>query len=211
MSQLKHRSYRKVLDISKMTVTLGTLNIPCKIIVYCIPESQNSRSMKVSRINVAVYIGLKHRGHSGWYFKKEVSINIKNPLDSKIFKGMALKGLVQEAYSGALKEYLTTLKNYTGIVRWFDKNSGEGMIKCDVTDRIYMVYACNLIGRKTWYAETACVYLNEGDKVTFNLNGDFVVDIPGIFDAEKWNKLDQSKLAFKCNDEGQAINGLFGE
>ncbi len=32
---------------------------------------------------------------------------------------------------------------------------------------------------------------------------------PGIFDEDKWNSLDQNSLAFRCDDSGKALNGLF--
>lgn len=73
------------------------------------------------------------------------------------------------------------------------------------------IYACNIPGKKTWFAETACVFYVEGQIIDFDIKeGGFIVPTtPGIFDAEKWNSLDQDRLAFKCDENGKAINGLF--
>lgn len=97
----------------------------------------------------------------------------------------------------------------TGRVIYFSKLSGEGMIKCHELDRTLQVYACNLKGAKTGFAESACVYLNEGDEVEFKLSNGFVVGIQGHFDEERWNNLDQDRLSFKKNEDGTFKNGLF--
>lgn len=100
-----------------------------------------------------------------------------------------------------------------GVVSWFNRTSGEGYIRVE-GEGLWPIYACNIKGKKTWYPETACVYLNEGDEVEVEiqpfLSGSLLVcHTPGIVDEDKWNRLDQSTLAFKCNDKGEAINGLF--
>ena len=79
---------------------------------------------------------------------------------------------------------------------------------------IMTVYSCNIKGAKTCFPETACMYLEKGDQVTVDLVGDihqiFVnVTSGGRFDAEKWASLDQSKLAFKKNEDGEILSGLF--
>ena len=77
------------------------------------------------------------------------------------------------------------------------------------------IYACNIKETKTWYSETACVFYTEGQVVDVEIKvfSNFKLFIcgltPGHFDAEKWNSLNQSKLAFKCDENGRAINGLF--
>lgn len=95
-------------------------------------------------------------------------------------------------------------------VIFFDRNSGEGMVK-DSAGNIAELYACNIPGKRTWYANTACMYYNKGDviEVTQDDNGFVIPLTPGIFDAAKWNSLDQSRIAFKCDDSGKATNGLF--
>lgn len=99
------------------------------------------------------------------------------------------------------------------VVLFFDRSRGEGMIKgLDGCSGIREIYACNIPGKKTWYPETACVFYIEGEiiDITVTNEGRFIVPTtPGIFDKEKWNKLDQTKLAFKCDDSGKAINGFF--
>lgn len=100
-----------------------------------------------------------------------------------------------------------------GIVRWFNNISGEGMIDCD--GHSLPIYACNIKGRKTWYAETACVYYKKDQVVDCHIevHGSqryFVIgDTPGHFDAEGWDRIKDQNLAFRCNEAGEAVNGLF--
>ena len=101
-----------------------------------------------------------------------------------------------------------------GVVRWFNKLSGEGMLRADEDGRSYAVYACNLPGRRTRYPQTACMYYREGQRVEFKLDishgAVFVIGVtPAEFDAEKWARLDQEKLAFRCDEAGQLVSGLF--
>lgn len=78
------------------------------------------------------------------------------------------------------------------------------------------LYACNIQGKKTWYPETACVYYKTGQVIDVELKVFhgftlFVCGLtPGHFDRAHWERLDQSKLAFKCDENGKALNGLFG-
>ena len=77
------------------------------------------------------------------------------------------------------------------------------------------IYACNIKGKKTWYPETACVYYNEGQEIDVELHVTHGFEIivvgltQGFFDEAKWNSLDKDRLAFKCDEQGNAINGLF--
>lgn len=106
-------------------------------------------------------------------------------------------------------------KEFDAEVRWFNKVSGEGMLYIPELAISAVVYACNLPGRKTWYAETACVYYERGQKVRIKLDIPayselFVIGItPGTLDTEAWNNIKDKPLAFRCDDEGNAINGLF--
>jgi len=77
----------------------------------------------------------------------------------------------------------------------------------------YWVYACNIKGAKTWYAETACVYLKTGDEVEVKLtvftDQTFATVLTkGYFDEEQWNSLDHSTLAFKVSESGELESGL---
>jgi hypothetical protein len=95
-------------------------------------------------------------------------------------------------------------------VIWFNRKSGEGMVK-DSAGHTAMFYACNIPGKKTWFPETACMYFNEDQEIEViqDENGFILPQTPGIFDEAKWNSLDQSRLAFKCDENGKAITGLF--
>lgn len=99
------------------------------------------------------------------------------------------------------------------VVMSWDQLRGEGWIRLsDGSARD--IYACNIPGRKTWFPETACVFYKQGETIQVKLDihttKTFVIGLtPGHLDTEKWNSLDQSKLAFRCNEAGEAVTGLF--
>jgi hypothetical protein len=98
------------------------------------------------------------------------------------------------------------------VVLWFNRTSGEGMVQGIGGGPCREIYASNIPGKKTWYPQTACVYYGEGQIIEVDVTekGRFIVPrTPGIFDEEKWNSLDHDRLAFRCDDKGEAINGLF--
>ncbi len=106
------------------------------------------------------------------------------------------------------KEFKATVVYWSGT---------EGLVKIHGTDlMLQTIYACNIKGAKTWYPETACVYYTEGQEIDVKLSimSGFALFIIGLtqghFDAEHWNRLDHSKLAFRCDESGKALNGLFG-
>lgn len=110
------------------------------------------------------------------------------------------------AYNG--KRFKATVVSWSGC---------EGLVKIHGTDlMLQTIYACNIQGKKTWYPETACVYYTEGQEVDVELSvfSGFKLFVngltPGYFDEAKWNALDKSRLAFKCDEDGKAVNGLFG-
>lgn len=79
------------------------------------------------------------------------------------------------------------------------------------------IYACNIQGKKTWYPETACVYYNTGDVVDVEIQVThgferFVIGLtPGILDEEHWNRIKDQSLAFRCDENGNAVTGLFAK
>lgn len=100
----------------------------------------------------------------------------------------------------------------TGVVRWFDRVSGEGMAL--VNGRLLPIYACNIPGRKTWYPTTACMYYEPGTVIECKIHGGIMSPLlvsmtPGILDEEKWDQLKHQNLAFRCNEAGEAVTGLF--
>lgn len=121
------------------------------------------------------------------------------------FRHVAENAFVDQ-YNG--KRFKATVVSWSGC---------EGLVKIHCTDlMLQTIYACNIQGKKTWYPETACVYYTEGQNVDVELvvfSGFklFVNGLtPGHFDKQRWESLDQSRLAFKCDENGKAINGLFG-
>lgn len=99
-------------------------------------------------------------------------------------------------------------------VRWFDALSGEGSVSGLADEGSFTLYACNIPGKRTLFPHTACVSHTEGQIIDVELKVFYGCSIlvshtPGTLDQAKWDALDQSKLAFKCNDAGEAINGLF--
>ncbi len=101
-------------------------------------------------------------------------------------------------------------------VRWFDKSSGEGSVRGLNGEGSWTLYACNIKGTKTWFANTACVHYAKGQIIDAEVKVSYgcsllVTHTPGLFDAVKWGLLDQKNLAFKCNEQGEATSGLFAE
>jgi hypothetical protein len=99
-------------------------------------------------------------------------------------------------------------------VVFFNKGQGVGLVQGigENEDVAIEIYACNIRGKKTWYPETACVFYDKGQEIEIEVDTSSKLAIghtQGTLDVEKWDSLDQSRLAFKCNDQGEAINGLF--
>lgn len=105
-------------------------------------------------------------------------------------------------------------KVVTAKVAWFDKGRGLGMLEVPGEFSIE-IYACNIEGKKTWYPETACVYYEKGQEVSVKLDFPafsrrFAIGLtPGYLDEEGWNRIKDQDLAFRCNEKGEAITGLF--
>jgi hypothetical protein len=100
-----------------------------------------------------------------------------------------------------------------GRVIWFDRLRGEGWVRAD-DGHSYTIYACNLPGKRTWFPETACTYYDEGQEIEFKLDitygSTFVIGLtPANFDSEKYTQLNPEKLAFRCDEGGQLVSGLF--
>ena len=210
---------KKILSIENKTVNVnGAFQVEIKEVVWVLVKSETSRTYKIDRIGVSVYCNgkLDFKGLSVRFFRdKGVSINKKNPLESKSLNEIKLDRVKNESFQDSMKKYLLTLKNLEAKVLFFEKKSGEGMVSVPSLNTTFSVYACNLKGKKTWYAETACVYLERDQMIMIDNFAEVSEGITAIvnegvkFDQEKWNSLDQSKLAFKCNDQGEATNGLF--
>lgn len=203
---------RKILSDVTETNLLGDNLVQVRTIVWCKIEAETSGTYKTDYIGVSTYID-NNKGISAYFSRKLISLNKKSPL-SKI----DLKYQIKTSLQMAVKSYLlhpSRSKQIQGVITWFDQNSGKGFVKCIKTKQQYSIFACNFIGKKTWYPETACMYAKKGAIVIFDLAdmGDYITatNIQGDthFDSEKWNSLDQSKLAFKCDDNGNATNGLF--
>lgn len=215
MSKQLHRSFRKVLQVQNSSQEYNGISIPVKTVLWCIPDAITSRTVKTNHIGITIYFGgTRHSGVRAWMPSKSVSLNLKNPLASKFFETVNLKYYMNEAGSNAYRSFIlgdkSRCEGLTGLVTWF--NGEEGFIR--VNGQLYPVYACNIKGAKTWYLETACMFLVAGETVTVDLRdmGDHLtcrVTTGGHFDAAKWDSLDQTKLAFRCDDEGKALNGLF--
>lgn len=229
MSTQKHRFYRKILHVENFTTKHNGITVPCSAVLWCTVDGQTSRNIKTNLIGIKVYVGSYKFSGVDARHPKNASISLKNPIDSKILKelhvfnenGMfySMSGsLFSDAFSEAYRNYIlgaeSRCKGLKGIVSWF--SGTEGTIRTS-DGQTYRVHACNIQGAKTWYPETACMYLKQGKEVIFDL-ADMGTHLTAsnvrgnvYFDAEKWAKLDQSKLAFKCDENGKATNGLFSE
>jgi hypothetical protein len=223
MSTVKHRSYRKILNIEYDHTTIAGQEVPVTSVLWCVPKSTTLRTIKTDHIMFNIYVGsCACVGTAGWLPRKPVSINLKNPLASKFFQDLgerAIERVHQDAFNKAWTAYILSRPELSvglkGTVSWFDRDGGRGSVIVPSLNLYFPVYACNIIGKKTWYPETACMYLEKGQEIALDLTGDcgqlFVSNVQGgHFDAEKWGRLDHSRLAFKCDESGKAINGLFG-
>lgn len=199
-------------------------------------KSPRQRTFKTDRLCVTVYVGSKQFSGHEMIDGRPNSIKLKSPMTSKVFTSMSPNALnydIRNAFNNAYVEYIlgaeTRCKSLSGRVRWF---SGDlGRIECLKTGNTYDVHACNIVGAKTWYPETACMFLKEGETVIFDLyelygqgrylsaskvRGNISSDaetnrawIADHFDEKQWMSLNQNSLAFKCDADGNAINGLF--
>lgn len=107
---------------------------------------------------------------------------------------------------------MSTQKRIKAVVKWFDRRDGECSVRGLNDEGTFRIYACSIPGKKTWYPETACVYYNEGDEIEIEPLDEppYAKAItPGIFDEAKWNSLDHDRLAFRCDENGEALCGLF--
>jgi hypothetical protein len=107
-------------------------------------------------------------------------------------------------------------KTFDAKITAWDRLRGEGLVHVPAVNATFEIYACNIPGRKTWYPETACVFYERGQSVEIkfdvHLTRTFVLGVtPGTVDQERWDALDQSRLAFKCDESGQPVNGLFAK
>jgi hypothetical protein len=127
-----------------------------------------------------------HVYEDSWYFKYQAWADWKARVDGKTFKARVL---------------------------WF-RDDGTGMIEIPELNERLPIYACNIAGKKTWYPETACVFYERDQEIDVSLavhpGQTFVIGVtPGHVDQVKWESLDHSKLAFRCNEAGEAVTGLF--
>lgn len=105
-------------------------------------------------------------------------------------------------------------KTFTASVDWFDNGRGIGMVTITESFRL-PIYACNISGRKTWYSETACVYYEKGQSVEVEIDvvspsGIFAKGLTaGHFDSAGWDRIKDQNLAFRCDEAGNAMSGLF--
>lgn len=106
-------------------------------------------------------------------------------------------------------------RTFKAKVLWFNLAQGCGSVWIEELGESLPIWACAIAGKKTWFPETACVFYMEGETVEVRLDVSiaktFVIGLTqGYVDNEKWERLDQTKLAFRCDESGEALNGLFG-
>lgn len=227
MSKALHKHYRKLLEVRLYNAEYMGQKLHCKTYIWAAIESETSRTIKSSHIGFTTYINgeINSKGIAARFSSKKLySINIKQLLDSKCFQNNDWQGkyghierAINQSFNSAYQGYITQptrSKGLKGTMLYFDNSRGEGCIACG--DLRVQLYACNAIGKKTWYPETACINFERGQEVVFDLAdmGDHVTASNvqgGTFDASKWASLPQDRLAFKCDENGDAINGLFAK
>lgn len=100
---------------------------------------------------------------------------------------------------------------FKAMVLGFDRSRGEGFIKIEGQPGLFDIYACNIPGKKTWYPGTACMYYHRDQEIEIEVvDGGIKCLSRGTFDKKKWDSLDHANLAFRCDENGNALNGLFG-
>lgn len=112
--------------------------------------------------------------------------------------------------SRSINERISNMNKLTGTVRWFNRSSGKGMIREDITQKSYPVYACNIIGAKSMFEHLACVYLIEGQTIEFNLHEDLgAVNVSGgVFDTNEWERVKKGNHSFTLQNDG-SFSSLF--
>lgn len=205
----KRNSKPKILQTLKYDLILtGARAVRVKCFVLCFPDEMGKRTNHYVVQACYKIAGQKMKyGIAARYLKKSAAI-------SRILKTQQddIQSCINESLSDLRRTVLGSLKGVEGIVRWFDRLSGDGVVEVEGVP--LRVYGCNIKGAKTGFPETACMYLEPSSKVIGDLF-DFhdhvsLVNIQGgVFDAEAWAKLDHSKLAFKRDENGNFINGLF--
>jgi len=105
-------------------------------------------------------------------------------------------------------------KPLIGSVRFFNKSKGSGYVYIESLDLNIEIFASNIQGKKTWFPETACVSYEENEIIECHLSGSYnhlllVGDTVGQLDVGHWELIKDSGLAFKCDSEGKALNGIF--
>lgn len=150
-----------------------------------------------------------------YWFKKPIKLSNRTASSKKVKEAVQY---LQRSGGRVLRELLllyleTTEKVLTGKVLWFDKRDGIGLVHDSHYDIEIEVHACNIKGAKTCFGSTACVYLNQGQDVTFTVDAYCGAQIAegGIFDEEKWKSLKHENLPFLKDDDGNVISGLFAK
>lgn len=60
----------------------------------------------------------------------------------------------------------------SGVIRWFDKSSGEGMIRLSSGNSVWF-FACNVVGADSQYPQlTTNIQFNDGDAITCEISAD---------------------------------------
>lgn len=219
---------RKILKIENIRTTVnGTERVHAmKVVWWGFIESGTKTTYRLSQLSCSVYLDRKFKGTDSRFYSrcisyysksgKALSVPKKDFTKATKLDPKTLKRMQQEAFSEAYTRFRSSLKNLKGTVRWFDRIRGEGFIRIPELGTSVVVYACNLKGAKTGFPETACTYLVEGEDVVV----DYVHESCGAIikentqgihsDKDQWDSLDQNKLAFKCDDDGNFINDLLG-
>jgi hypothetical protein len=144
------------------------------------------------------------------------------PITVKRIKELGLREFTaawydEERYETWLRETFHG-KDFTARVLTGGPRNTEFFIKLldpeRANDPLLTIYACNIYGAKTWYPETASVYYDVDQEITVrgNVIGRelFLMGItPGTLNVEQWDRIKNKNLAFRCDDNGNAVTGLF--
>lgn len=180
---------RKILSIESRTINysgIGPVNV--RIVVWCIPESETSRSYRCRDFGVAIF-GAGTRSSKRRYFRKIVNISKSNPIKSidalvtKLWNHREgyVHRLVEECFKGDRDSYGFTTAVYSaklggtrleGEVRYVnDSGHYNGTIETSIG--MFTYYRCNFKGANSPYASLVSnIPVNSGTRVSFEVPKD---------------------------------------
>lgn len=203
---MKHISKTKVFSIDRFTKSFET-SYRFTVVIYGCIESENTRNYKMHNLVAAVYCRGERVGSSGYRPSKSIIVSKKTLKLDQTIVDRIIKDGIQDAY----RHVLSRGQLFNATVLWWNEHKSSGMAQVHGVGPV-KIYGCNAYNALTYYDETSCISLNKDDNISCSLadmgSHVTITNYTGIFDQEKSDKLDRSKLAFKKKN-GKLVSGLF--